>query len=118
MDTEDEAKAKWCPHARCLGDQASNRPAYGDSDPLCDEYVAEVAAWSPCIGSACMAWRWGVSLWKQEAKPGRKVSGFPNDGAGPVVGRHGEMRFATAANPVTKPVEIKRGYCGLSGRPE
>lgn len=95
MDTEDEAKSKWCPHARCLGDQASNRPAYGDSDPLCDEYVAEVAAWSPCIGSACMAWREIGERADEKARADRHYK-------------------KTGERLTVKHV----GYCGLSGRPE
>ncbi len=71
-----------------------------------------------CAGSYCLAWRWGKSLWKQEARPGHKVPGFPNDGAGPeFVEREGATRMSTYWNGVKPPEEIKLGYCGLAGAP-
>jgi len=46
--TEDEAKTKWCPHARELGDGAVsyNRDYNGK------------ATRARCLGSGCMAWQW------------------------------------------------------------
>ncbi len=51
--TEQEAKAKWCPAAR-IDSTGSNRPNPGPA-------VDVQGGWAPCIGSACMAWRWDVS---------------------------------------------------------
>ena len=53
-ETEDEAKTKWCPFARCrsFGSEASvNRPFPGDAAK--DVVRTECC----CIASACMAWR-------------------------------------------------------------
>lgn len=57
--TEEEAKTKWCPMARDR-DGAGNRVPYGDADadPVPQEYARNEAMVFPCIGSACMAWRW------------------------------------------------------------
>lgn len=46
MHTEDEAKKKWCPMARCGGNVGCNR---GGGDFASGPY---------CIGSDCMMWRW------------------------------------------------------------
>ena len=58
--TEDEAKTKWCPHARASNAYAElgtsvNRGSKGDADKDC-----------LCLGSICMAWRW--LLTPEEAK--------------------------------------------------
>lgn len=48
--TEQEAKTKWCPHARLRslnGDVAINRATDGSS-----------ATRSKCLASECMAWKW------------------------------------------------------------
>jgi len=73
MYTEDEAREKWCPHARMLesyGERASyNRavsPSGGDEE-----------ASTKCIGSACMAWRW---------KPGDNRRGYCGLSGSPYMG--------------------------------
>jgi hypothetical protein len=53
--TEDEAKTKWCPQARD-SETAGNRSAALPSDIR-----------FPCIGSACMAWRWKFVAFYDEA---------------------------------------------------
>lgn len=49
-----------------------------------------------CVGSACMAWRWGPSVWIDEV--GGKW--------------HGDHPPPVAA------VKLEHGYCGRAGRPE
>lgn len=80
--TEEEAKTKWCPMAR-------------ERD----------GAMFPCIGSACMAWRW---------------IGVLSDGK-----RHysDEALFAARNQHLTPSAggmnsgDFPLGYCGLAGRP-
>ena len=79
--TEQEAKAKWCPFAR-VDSTGSNRPNPG---PNADTQ----AGWPPCIGSACMAWRWD-----------------PNQAVG---------EYNSQYDRIKKP-HMRRGSCGLAGK--
>ena len=65
--TEEEAKTKWCPHARIPSGEpavAVNRPEPYDNDV------------PHCLGSFCMAWRW-------LHKAGTDENDQPNYYAGP-----------------------------------
>lgn len=128
--TEQEAKTTWCPFARGITDNGGNRMAYGGATPepgerdCYDEYAAEMANLYPCIGSACMAWRWlpgwdgkrveemEVSdhrelpdrpgfVWHLENVLGAKLMGIPP--AAP-----GKVRYGLFA---------RIGYCGPAGKP-
>lgn len=102
--TEDEAKGKWCPFARAV--VAVSETTQG----LPPQYKAMASGnrflngtISPCIGSGCMAWRWGQKRnpdWKPPAMYG--MGGFPSHPAD------------EAPAYVT---DHERGYCGLAGRP-
>lgn len=90
--TEEEAKKKWCPHARVdsgfAGSGVVNR--YPKRDGRCRDVSMQEAMLNEtvnCIGSQCMAWRW---LEKFVAVPGG--------------------HFIPEENPTT-------GYCGLAGKP-
>lgn len=89
---ESEAKEKWCPFARVpgdnVGDGSCNRNSYG-GDRRCDD----AKPISPCIGSACMAWRKTGNAKFKDAQTGQLSD---QDLSG-----HGEW--------------IYDGYCGLSG---
>lgn len=61
--TEDEAKTKWCPHARALfvGNAGPHPPSnrFGTTHgPGTPERWNSNPEGSRCIASACMAWRW------------------------------------------------------------
>lgn len=57
--TEEEAKTKWCPHA--VASHTDPRAGFRDDDGGRPKV-------HPCIGSACMAWRWGGS-WPRPDDP-------------------------------------------------
>ena len=97
MHTEGEAKTRWCPFARAvyIGDSGiqqapSNRFATSKG---CQSNPEEAR----CIGSACMAWRWGGHRSKHDP------------------------RISDGAFSDIKPGESDRdltaiGYCGLAGK--
>jgi hypothetical protein len=98
--TEDEAKTKWCPHARqaavISNDLGTGATANRDAS---NHYgVPNVN----CIASACMAWRWGPT----ENKPS-DISTI-----------HAHM-VATGCGPLdatgATSTAVKHGYCGLAG---
>lgn len=60
--TEEEAKSKWCPFARIIVE-----PDVGDARVAGNRWMGEQAPTnsptnSECLGSGCMAWRWGTQL--------------------------------------------------------
>jgi len=89
--TEDEAKTKWCPFVR----------AAGPADP---------ASGYLCIGSACMAWRWGA------------VECEPPYGSGGISTAE-LLRLRPNLTPYHNPADTKRlfavpsGRCGLAEKP-
>lgn len=76
--TEQEAKTKWC--CAGLSFPIEVNAAY-QADPI-TEFTQK------CQGSACMAWRWSISI--QQAN---EINARGNTGA------------------------VASGYCGLSGKP-
>ncbi len=95
--TEVEAKTKWCPHVRYLAvfrDAEGNRETAGCFNRGYEDTGLDN---SLCIGSACMMWRWHEP-WTSSAEEG--------------VGGDLVLRLSR------KPGEPKRGFCGLSARPE
>ena len=95
--TEDEAKAKWCPHVRL----------HGRDSRVIDFEVAQ--PWVACIGSACMAWRWSEA--KRSAAFLEAVQAHMQGMAKP--------NFNTALQAVYAErggqFERVEGYCGLAG---
>jgi hypothetical protein len=99
MMTEEEAKTKWCPNARIAmiahGESvscASNRDisllvAPNSFDPATDV--------TKCLASGCMAWRW-----------------IDNE-----LGYDPEYRRRNPSCVERLPLENRRGFCGLAGKP-
>jgi hypothetical protein len=88
MNTEEQAKAKWCPFARVqfyARDDGQN-PAV--NRPECNVN---------CIGSECMAWRWREG-WDEDTKSFTTLYRKT-----PTRGGHFE--------------NAPLGYCGLAGQP-
>lgn len=81
LKTEDEAKQCWCAFARPRGSEAASNRSFGGS-PEANAF---------CVGSRCMAWRWG-------SKP---------------------TKWSKVADDFYVPAEYGHGgYCGLSGKVE
>lgn len=131
--TEKEAAGKWCPKARD-SNTGGNRARYGSGDASdVADYGCEMAAEFPCIGSACMAWRWsdpeyefattdnshfksGINSRVYEGEPS------PPDGEGwePVgpVARHAtSMDHKAMQRRYRRLVPNRCGYCGAFGQP-
>ncbi len=83
--TEEEAKTKWCPqmamHALAC-DETCRRKG--------EEYAPGIIA-ARCIGSACMAWRFGQWIETETFNPQKIERVYTSDSG--------------------------HGYCGLAGRP-
>lgn len=102
--TENDAKAKWCPHTNVPfgnGTVSGNRGFEGH--PL--------AANCLCVASGCMAWRWSRA--KETKAYLDEVQKF--------MAETGE-NFNTATNKIYAKLGSKfertEGYCGIAGRPE
>lgn len=92
--TEDEAKSRWCPHARIVFDGVST---VGNRHPRsAGSFEAEDLLLSPsrCIGSACMAWRW----LERPAETVRPTPGAPLAAKRVLVGGAGFCGLAGAAS--------------------
>ena len=94
MVTEEQAKKRWCPHARVIGGTMSDTQAQADTPAgqaahnRIDTGPAQLSIpdASACIASACMMWRWYV-------EPGKRQHGQP------------------------VPLGRALGWCGLAGTP-
>ena len=98
MDTVTEAEAakKTCPHMTyCVNEQGviadGNQPIHGQSQ---------------CIGSACMAWRWG-----------NKFRDIPQPKKSVIRQVFEAFIFVETVMIEEIPQEERRGWCGLAGEP-
>lgn len=96
--TEEEAKTKWCPESRMLVDATG----YGAGNRFTGQQHPHFVAQTRCIGSACMAWRWG-GVAKQSGEIARSANA--------VEAAKGDPRRVKEFEGC-KPA----GYCGNSGR--
>ena len=90
--TEEEAKTKWCPFARCLG-YADDAEGDESACSFNREYEGKGAPGAFCIASQCMAWRWQDGSHFDPTRNAWVVD----------YGQHGKG--------------LARGYCGLAGVP-
>lgn len=117
--TEEEAKTKWCPHA--VASHTDPRAGFHDDDSRPKVF--------PCIGSACMAFRWNEPdrecLRLYEGDPRREtavsagtmwiVDGNPWRYEYSDCDAKGKFDLLHRARPEDGP--HRTGYCGLAGRP-
>lgn len=86
--TEEQAVGKWCPHARQL-DFHKNA---GNINTLISGYNRVDGGNIPsCIASSCMSWRWSTPK---------------------------QLRDIDLVTSEVEETGPRRGYCGLSGKPE
>ena len=103
--TEAQAREKWCPHA--VASHTDPRAGFHDDGrPIVH----------PCIGSACMSWRWfGFPADDAYAEAVKKAAEEIDD-------KTSNRRNAAAhvnANREKYGLSTERlGYCGLAGAPE
>lgn len=92
MMTEEEAKTKWCPHARYVIDDsgAGPSPGYPTGNRFGGHEPSEGRCL--CIASSCMAWRWSALS-------------------------HSDGTHAHAPRPEMEFDGKYRGQCGLAGKP-
>lgn len=63
----EEAKTKWCPHARIAkGEASTNRSEEWDHDAM--NYVTAPDSGAYCLADRCMAWRWAKDRSPEEVE--------------------------------------------------
>lgn len=107
--TEDEVKTKWCPYANRTTAKLSS---YSVTLPSKEDIHMDLRAYSTCLASECMAWRWSDMLGRRnvetgviesvaDAKPGDTISGR-GAGVGYTLGYEKSKVY---------------GYCGMAVKP-
>lgn len=84
--TEEEARTKWCPHARVQVHQSAVNREMDYRDDLQPRCRVVPARGCLCVASNCMAWKW-MRYHSPEELEARKAHGLA--------------------------VEVPKGYCGL-----
>ncbi len=107
--TEDDAKTKWCPHARILGQGRDL-----DGCAVAGTVNRGQGFEARCIASACMAWRWqlerlGENKIQAIKRYREENAGVDLKGAKDWVEAHPEY--------VRQPIAARQGFCGLAGAP-
>lgn len=124
MNTEAEAKTKWCPLARMAMAQSATpgkgrcadmgfaigSPSSFNRVTVSNHEGVTIPDASLCIGSACMAWR---------AVHERQALALDDLPAGSAWERDGKEILGPAGNPHTvQNWKREAGYCGAFGSPE
>ncbi len=104
MHTEEQARTKWCAHARVSHEGEGNRYTM-DTD------YAKKTSFACCIASDCMAWRWGPYSDDREMMLVDKATGERI-----VAGTYWNSEWVPVRPGDTPPEP--HGYCGLAGKPE
>lgn len=109
--TEDEAKNKWCPHARVAGrmiNASANR-----LQQQTDNGVPVCITGSTCIGSHCMFWRWGPHApYLRSSTP---VDGWDHIPVPDCYERDSNAEFWQ--EPGAQNLKRRPGWCGIAGEP-
>lgn len=121
--TEDDAKTKWCPFARCQGGYAYGNPTQNrvldkehDEDGAITKATVTWTADAICIGSACMAWR---TVDDGMRKPIRVHPSVLADNWQGWARREGDQPDGNGYILIDPPSHQARdGYCGLAGAPQ
>lgn len=121
LTTEQEARTKWCPHARVntlVQDMDHASTAVGGA--ACNRSSETTMTDKPlCIASGCMAWRWSDKTVERRAE---KVGVEPPSGEGwRMEGSKRARRFGATTVRLQDWIREKpnpRGYCGAFGKPE
>jgi hypothetical protein len=117
--TEEEAKTRWCPFARCIPATTTETSAtFNTGLPSFNRYQSEGVQRLPggagCIGSACMAWRWhGEPTEKREFH----TVGKRPDGEGWRCTLSDADREGFSLKSRWERDVPRQGHCGLAGKP-
>ena len=114
--TEDEARKKWCPKARCAVKGAED-----------DHFVRGINRWplddgtttgSKCFASDCMMWRWDSPVCVEEITTDPDHG--PNNMGVEEARERGWVDSQRGSGTATRhwSRHEKHGYCGLAGEPK
>lgn len=102
--TEKEAAKKWCPHFRAFTFQMQK---FDNLDTTVESNRLDLVKGPQsacCLGSRCMAWRWGTGEYVAWRKPNGSLHVGTNVGLA-AEGEHGEQDKGW----------LRIGHCGLVG---
>lgn len=120
MLTEEEARERWCPHARAafypphaeaVESAAAINRATPDPAPKFDAYRDNVQMATRCLGALCMAWRWA-------ALPRTVMAAGLTEAERAVLAATRPTGYIEYRSDDEKPRPLPcHGYCGLAGKP-
>lgn len=109
--TEEEAKKKWCPHARFKFSALSDCPASNRDDGSDGCKNPFLRSGTRCLGSECMAWRWST------AKETEAFLGLVRDRM-KATGENFAKATQAALVENGETFVKTEGFCGLAGAPK
>lgn len=109
--TEDQARTKWCPHARVV--EVDDDQLHGPFNRYHPNADANFSGVAKCIASGCMAWRIGAHKGQEFTVSAEHADALIH---------HGCETVARNAGPFETDVTVRRvvdlGFCGLAGQVE